>query len=291
MSENLRLHLLFNLHHAPKPLSPWELLILQDGTLGEFYDAFDALRKQNYVEQKEGKVLLTAEGKEFLISQVGDKKQFDAKGLPQVVKIRLTPARAKKLELSSRRRKAHALNAAEDAPVNFSQDALRNKRRKTSPTTIKLRKSITPGTVLILLKGRHQGKKAIFLKQWQSGLLLVNGPSNVNGVALSRVKQQYVIATSTKVDIAGVNVDSVTDDLWPKKKEAGKRSAPKTEEEYFAPEKGKKEEKAKDPKRVEAQKAINKSLAAAVGKVPMLNRYLRNRFTLSRGVYAHNIKF
>jgi len=79
MSQNLRLHLLFNLHHAPKPISPWELLLLQDGTLGEFYEAFDGMRKQHYIEQKEGKVLLTAEGKEFLISQVGDKKQFDAK--------------------------------------------------------------------------------------------------------------------------------------------------------------------------------------------------------------------
>jgi predicted methyltransferase len=79
MSSSLRLHLLFTLHHSQKPLSPWELVTLQDGTLGEFYDAFDGLRKDNHIVQKDGKVLLTPEGTQFLTSQVGDKKQFEAK--------------------------------------------------------------------------------------------------------------------------------------------------------------------------------------------------------------------
>merc|ERR1712046_492144 len=94
--------------------------------------------------------------------------------------------------------------------------------RRHKPKPAKLRKSITPGTVLILLVGRFKGKRVVFLKQLKSGLLAVTGPYKLNGVPVKRVSQVYTIATSAKVTMDGVNTDKINDDTF--KKESGKKS-------------------------------------------------------------------
>jgi len=95
----------------------------------------------------------------------------------------------------------------------------------------KLRKSLTPGTVSIVLCGRFAGKRVIFLKQLESGLCLATGPFKINGVPLRRFHQRHLIATSTKVDLTGLNLPKeVSDTLFLKEKV---KKPTKSESDFF----------------------------------------------------------
>ncbi|OAY84851.1 60S ribosomal protein L6-like [Ananas comosus] len=157
-------------------------------------------------------------------------------------------------------------------------------RRKPKPT--KLRASITPGTVLILLAGRFMGKRVVFLKQLPSGLLLVTGPFKVNGVPLRRVNQAYVIGTSTKVDISGVDVAKFDDKYFAKEK---KKKTKKTEGEFFETEK--EETKSLPQEKKDDQKTVDAQLIKAVEAVPDLKAYLSARFSLRSGMKPHELVF
>eukprot|EP00928_Gymnodinium_smaydae_P034523 TRINITY_DN2443_c1_g1_i1.p2 TRINITY_DN2443_c1_g1~~TRINITY_DN2443_c1_g1_i1.p2 ORF type:complete len:180 (-),score=65.26 TRINITY_DN2443_c1_g1_i1:55-594(-) len=157
------------------------------------------------------------------------------------------------------------------------------KSTKVAQKPAKLRKNVTPGTVLILLAGRFRGRRVVFLKQLESGLLLVTGPYAVNGVPLRRVNQRYCIATSTKVELKGADYGKVTDAHF---KRDAKKKAKKGEAGFFA-ESG---DKAALP---EAKKAEQKKLDEAVvkGLGADVKAYLKSRFSLTSNMYPHEMKF
>ena len=136
------------------------------------------------------------------------------------------------------------------------------KRAAVAANPTKLRASIAPGTILILLCGHFKGKRVVFLKQLDSGLLLVCGPYGVNGVPVKRVNQCYVIATSQKVDVSGVDVAKFNDAYF--KKPAKDRSK-KSEADFFAEEAAKKELPASY---LEDNKALDAALGPVIQKVP-----------------------
>ena len=147
----------------------------------------------------------------------------------------------------------------------------------------KLRKSITPGTVLILLTGRFAGKRVVFLKQLPSGLLLVTGPFKMNGVPLKRVDQAFVIATSTKVDISKVSLNDVSLD------DALFKRVKSEEKKFFDDVKSHQTVTSDVRKSLQAQ--IDSKVTEAVKAVPFCAAYMKSTFTMIKGQAPHAMKF
>merc|ERR1712205_43413 len=157
-------------------------------------------------------------------------------------------------------KKAGRYYAAEDVKKKLNNHHNNNKQTK-------LRKSISPGTVLILLAGKFKGQRVVFLKQLDSGLLLITGPYKVNGVPLRRVPQSYVIATQTSVDVSDVKVPAEVNDEFFKKPRQAKK---KDDELFFEKEK----ESTIDDARKAIQAKVDDSLVAAISKTSLLKAYL-----------------
>merc|ERR1711924_237419 len=167
-------------------------------------------------------------------------------------------------------------------PAEDVKSKLRNNHNNSRQT--KLRASITPGTVVILLAGHFKGKRVVFLKQLDSGLMLVTGPYKVNGVPLRRVPQSCVIATQTKVDVSKVKIpDTVNDDLFKKPKSAKK----KDDELFFEKEK----ESSLDESRMALQQQVDSGLMGVISKTPLLKAYIASKFSLKNGQKPHEMTF
>jgi large subunit ribosomal protein L6e len=154
-----------------------------------------------------------------------------------------------------------------------------------TPQPPRVRGSITPGTVLILLAGRFRGKRVVCLKTLPSGLVLVTGPYKINGVPLRRVNPAYVIATSLKIDVSSVDVASFDDAYFGRAADAKKEG----EDAFFmgdAP----KAAVVSDARKADQAK-IDGALLKVVAATDMLEGYLAARFTLTTNDKPHKMKF
>ncbi|KAH9864014.1 hypothetical protein J1614_009947 [Plenodomus biglobosus] len=170
-------------------------------------------------------------------------------------------------------------------------EAIMKKARKT-PHPTKYRDSLAPGTVLILLSGRFRGKRVVLLRQLDQGVLLITGPFKSNGVPIRRVNHRYVIATSTVVDVSGLDasvVDRVSkDEYWAREKKEGEDAFFNDDGQGNSAPAHKKET---DPQRLEDQKTLDKVVMASVKKVADLADYLGASFSLRGSERPHEMVF
>ena len=150
------------------------------------------------------------------------------------------------------------------------------KRKCKIPKKTHISAELVPGQVLILLSGRFRGRRVVFLKKLESGLLLVTGPYKYNGVPLKRVNAAYVLPTNTNLKV---------DDKLFLRRDIKRES----EKDFLVDEKTKKERITDDRKK--AQEDVDTKVKKAVDEVPMMKEYLRNRFALKNGDKPHLMKF
>jgi len=170
----------------------------------------------------------------------------------------------------------------EERPKKFS-----GKRKRFADHPRRFRSTLTPGTVVILVAGKHAGKRAVVVKHLSSGLLLITGPHKLNGVPLRRVNHIYVIATSTKLDLSSVKTDTL-DDKYFKRVRPTKKNA---EKDIFD---SKKEKTPFSDERRQTQRNVDTAVLSAIKANTdsrLLRRYLKCRFQLWNGVLPHKLKF
>jgi len=211
--------------------------------------------------------------------------RYKVKNLKGVAKAAVAPATTKSVTFGKGKRNVPLQKATRFYPTEDVKTPLYS--RKTARPT-KVRASLQAGTVAIVLAGPNRGKRVVVLKTLPSGLLLVTGPYKINGVPLRRINPAYVIATSTKVDVAAVKVDAKLNDEY-FRRPAAKKAGDKLFAEAKAGEKKPKNVIAESRKA--DQKAVDAGVLAAVKKVPQLTDFLNAKFTLVRGQFPHEMKF
>ena len=158
------------------------------------------------------------------------------------------------------------------------------KRKCKVPKKTHISAPLVPGQVVILLSGRFRGRRVVFLKNLESGLLLVTGPYKYNGVPLKRVNAAYVLPTNTKLKVDAKVGDKVNDEFF------HKVDIERKSEKDFLPD-AETIKKRVTKERSDAQNEVDTVVKKAVDEVPMMKEYLRNRFALKSGDKPHLMKF
>ena len=213
------------------------------------------------------------------LPRLGRAASYHAKGL-WAIKNKKKHAPTKKEKPAAAAKKAPRFYPGEDKKVPLPCN------RRGKRTSAKVRSSIKAGSVLILLSGRHRGRRVVCLGSTKSGLIRVAGPYAVNGVPLRRVNQAYVIATSASVDVSKVDVSKYTDDFFARARKA--KGKGKSEEGFFDKTKATYEMSAE---RKAAQAAVDKAILGAIGKDKLMLKYLKARFSLTSGQAPHKLVF
>lgn len=158
-----------------------------------------------------------------------------------------------------------------------------SRAKKHNPPRV--RASLAPGTVCILLSGRFRGKRVVCLKNLESGLLLVTGPFKINGVPLRRVNQVYVIGTSTKIDVSGVDVSGIDDAYFARVTPDSEEG----EEQFFANDEAK--PAVVSDQRKADQKKVDAAVLKSVNAIPLMKNYLGSKFSLGKHDRPHKMIF
>ncbi|EJK63044.1 hypothetical protein THAOC_16316 [Thalassiosira oceanica] len=132
----------------------------------------------------------------------------------------------------------------------------KHSRKKHNPP--KVRASFTPGTVCILLSGRFRGKA---------------------------LNQAYVIGTSTKIDVSGVDVSKINDEYFARVESSSEDG----EAEFFENDEAK--PAIVSDQRKADQKSVDAALMKAVESTPVLKSYLGSKFTLGKHDRPHKMVF
>merc|ERR1719251_475516 len=152
------------------------------------------------------------------------------------------------------------------------------KRCRPKDRRTRLRKSMVPGRVGVVLIGRYTSKKVVFLKQLESGLLLC---ACMNNGSVRRFPQKWVLATSQQIDVSKVDTKSWDDSDFKTLKSS---SGSDQNEEFF----NKEEAKSAVPEEFKNKtQATMKGVEAACDKVMAL--YLKAKFNIPKDRAAHEM--
>ncbi|MCQ2818843.1 MAG: 60S ribosomal protein L6 [archaeon] len=164
------------------------------------------------------------------------------------------------------------------------------KRACKRPHNSHIHKDLTPGQIVILLAGRFRGRRVVYLKKLESGLLLVTGPYKINGVPLKRVNAAYILPTNTKLQVDAKVADKIKDEFFKNKVDIKREKDKDFFEKDFVEEPSVKKARV-SADRSNAQNEIDVVVKKAVDAVPEMKGYLKNRFALKSGDKPHLMKF